>query len=124
MSDLLSPEQICEVLGLFEIEYCDALFWRTDDDGGLRLFVEANDLFYWGTADVEEISANKISSIAQAKADLEAATGDDYDFHFPSLAAARLRGMRPQRPCYRNVPDVIRALYDSCGPERNREDEG
>ena len=98
-------------------DICDGLWWKFDD-GELRLFAIVNDVFAWGTADLEEITPERIPVLEQALDDL--LTIGDHGVELPDLYAARVRGMRPQDAAYPEHSEV-RALFDACGPERPRD---
>lgn len=110
-------------------------------DREIIFMVNANDLFYWATADGEEITPENLPVLKQAVRDVRAAFGvtdepapslrsEPWDrwYHAGSRGATlfccRVRGMRPQRPCYEHIPTELHALYDACGPVRDRRDEG
>ena len=38
--------------------------------------------------------------------------------HIASLFACRMRKMRPQGACYKNIRPEVVALFDACGPDR------
>lgn len=117
------------------------IWWRTDDGYyPVTFLVNCNDLFWWGTADCEPLSPENLPVLKQALLDVREALGvseepsiDDKERweiwwnssgYATSLFAARIRKMRPQRPCYKNFPTKLHPLYDACGPARNPKDEG
>jgi len=123
------------------------IWWRTDGEyAPVTFFVNCNDLFYWACADGEKITAENFGQIKQAVDDVAAAlgvcdprnrakrpVGSDghlYDAwrtvgsHAADLFCARVRQMRPQRPCYNRYPDALKPLFDACGPERDPKEEG
>lgn len=111
----LPREHIEGLLLLFAFDDCDSLWWRGEqnvNEAPLQFFVNCNDVFWWGTADVEEVkSAQDIADLAQAKADLP---GEDWS----TLWVARKRGMRPQGAMYAYFSEKEKELFDACGPER------
>lgn len=117
----LPREHIEGLLALFAFDDCDSLWWRGVSDKGvnqspLAFFVNCNDVFFWGSADVEEIeSAQDIADLAQAKRDMEAVE-DAHDW--PTLWVARKRGTRPQGAYYANMSVAEKELFDACGPHR------
>lgn len=140
------------VMMLSAFDAADNIWWRigdgkNPDDKELHIYALCNDLFHWGAADVEEITLENLPTLRQAVQDVAEVTGDieansDYAF---LLFAARVRGMRPQKPFYdtvharrsRPLPDddtpegarinstltaartrMLRIFFDEAGPER------
>lgn len=99
----------------------DGLMIRSDD-GHVQLLVQCNDVFWWATADCEEVTPDDLPLLRQTLADLRAV---DCTWYLGELFVARKRGMRPQRPWLEceTVPDVS-ALFLAAGPERERATEG
>jgi hypothetical protein len=119
------------------------IFWKYDIHGDLhwnvrdgKVAFEANcsDLFWWGTADFEEITPENIHVLEQAFVDIRTACGktdlpeqtpdgirvvSKLDYYGPDLFAARIRGMRPQGAVYREDNKDIWPLFDACGPVRD-----
>jgi len=103
----------------------DLIWWRCGEvyGGGqyntpATFLAKCSDVFWWGTADCEEITEENIGVLEQACADL-AATGVPAAAacHSAELFAARVRGMRPQGAAYPTDP-ALWPLFDACGPER------
>lgn len=119
----MTPFEAAEVFALFaETENFDgALFWRVDMRPGysreITLFAECNDLFYWATADAEEITKDDIPLLRRTLKDLKRLDATEVLGH---LFAARKRKLRPQRPCYRGMGPALAALYDACCTEAER----
>lgn len=110
---------IKEVLGVFDKhDSCDDAWWRVRKDGTIRFLVNCNDLFYWATADAEEVTPADVAALDQAYADCDTA-GRNY--HGGILFAARKRGMRPQAPYFAYFNDAEVELFKACGPEREDE---
>ena len=114
---------------------CDNLFWRTDGSyAPITVFAICNDLFYWGTADLEEITGDNIANYEETVKELKAiaepyragrvepAPGDQdmnlAHIYAMDLFCCRVRKMRPQRPCYKRYPPGLHRLFDACGEER------
>lgn len=111
-------------------------------DREILFVVNANDLFYWACGDGEDITPANLPQLKQAIQDVRAAYGLtqqpppgpetrvawDQWYHAGSLGAklfaARVRGMRPQRPYYKSFPQALHPLFDACGPVRDPKDEG
>lgn len=98
------------------------LLWREQADGSWKFFVICNDIFWWATADLEEITPDNIHILEESYKDLNAI--DYVETSFTSmLFAARARGMRPQRPAYPR-DDKVAMLFDAVGPPREWADGG
>lgn len=110
LHELLRATQAADITG--------ELLWHTD---GARIHVSANvsDVFAWGGADCEEITPENLAVFQQAIADLGAIHRFD-EVYAPELFAARLRGMRPQGAAYPKERTATQALFDACGPARER----
>lgn len=119
---------IIRVLSVYNDDFDDGIdrnymFWRTDGEyAPITLIANCSDLFWWGVSDAEEITADNVSVLEQALADVKAASaGVDR----PKITLAgdlfccRVRGMRPQKPVYKTIPDYLKPLFDACGPERD-----
>jgi hypothetical protein len=127
-----NAEYVQRVLRAWErCDLYDELLWRVKDDG-VRFFAMCSDVFYWGTADCEEIADDDVTLLEATADDLLAL---DATFELPVLFCARKRGMRPQTPWGRskdldlrythdNLSPAVRALFDACGPVRDPKDEG
>lgn len=93
------------------------LFWRTDGEyAPVTIWVKCNDLFHWACADLEQITADNIGLLESTAAEVKALTGDTITAEL--LWCCRVRGMRPQRPYYKDFDERLRPLFDACGPER------
>ena len=96
---------------------CD-LFWR-EDEGVVSVFVNCNDIFYWATADCEEIETpEQIHEIERAFKDLAAIGEVESVVWGAELWCCRKRQMRPQKPVLETIPEKIRHMFEQCGPER------
>ena len=125
---------ILGVLGLWQDADLipDGLTWRVKD-GAVSFGANCSDVFYWGTADVEDITPEDLGLLDECLTDLMAV---DAPYLLPELFCARRRGMRPQTPFGRKydrhtqqypedtMSPKVRALFDAAGPVRDRKDEG
>lgn len=121
----VTMEFVARVLRPFDD--CDVhpeLFWRVDDDNRVQFFAMCNDAFWWGTADAEEITPENVWVLEESSRDLRALGEVLAPIRLAELFAARVRGMRLQRPAYKKLSPAVAALFDACGPERDRKDEG
>jgi hypothetical protein len=103
----------------------EALFWKFETAGELKMFANCSDTFTWGSADLEEITPETVGVLEQAEKDLQGIAPRTGHF-LPELYASRVRKMRPMRAYYRMVrstyPDdaatAMIELFNACGPER------
>jgi hypothetical protein len=125
----------------------DAIYWRTDEEfAPVTFWVNCNDLFWWATADNEEITPENFHLLKEAVNDVASALGaadPSYDkklsieewkvafdlwrkvgSYAADLFCARSRKMRPQHPCYKIYPQILHPLFDVCGPKRDPKEEG
>lgn len=112
---------VYDVLSIFAFDNTEDIWWRTDGKyAPVTFFVLCNDLFWWGTADLEQITPDNLPALKQAFVD----AGEAAD-HGVSLAAylfcARQRGMRPQGAQYKYIEPELQPLFDACGPARTVE---
>lgn len=118
MSDADLLTFLLRVLRATSFDHADILWWRTD--GGyapVTLFVQCNDLFWWGTADCERVTPENVGELERAFEDANAANGRLGQIYAGNLFCCRVRKMRPQGCCY--PPDrELWPLFDACGPER------
>lgn len=121
---IMTPHEAAEVFALFaEADAFDsALIWRVDMASGAaretRLFAECNDLFHWACADFEEIAVDDVPLLRRTLDDLKPLSAE---YELGHLFAARKRGLRPQRPCYKDMEPAVAALYDACCTEAERD---
>jgi len=95
----------------------DTIWWRVD--GGyapITFFAMCNDLFEWGTADLEPITAANVEQFERAIEDVMAASDGDGTYA-AALYACRMRQQRPQGAAY-PTDTRLWPLFDACGPER------
>ena len=91
----------------------DSLWWRTTQEyAPMTLLVNCNDLFYWATADAEEIWPEDIPDLRQAVEDI---TQDGYYKNADLLWVCRKRKQRPQVAYYKYFDDYEKPLFDACG---------
>ena len=79
-------------------------------DGNLVFYALCNDLFYWGSADGEQINKDDIKL-------LEVSINDSKDYNGVLLYCARKRKMRPQGAYYKHLKED-KELFNACGEER------
>jgi hypothetical protein len=101
-----------------EEELADLIYWRTNDEfAPCTFFVLANDLFFWGSADGEPITAETLPILKKAIDDCKAIDNVCGCIDGCLLYACRVRKERPQGASY---PSDRRLwpLFDACGPEK------
>lgn len=117
-----SSDTILRALRVSSFDYTDMVWWReTANETGtpdLRIFVNCNDLFFWGSADLEAITDDNIALLENTVAEVEAITGKWQGEDGFLLWCARNRKMRPQGAFYKYFDVRLLALFDACGPER------
>src|SRR5262245_11099327 len=119
---------VLRVLRTFEeIDAVGDLWWRT---GGhfdpVTFYVSCNDIFFWGTADCEEITPENIEQLDQAIRDVHEVTSKDGWGASTAvlLFCARIKGMRPQGAAYQYIDQALVHLFDAAGPERDENEPG
>lgn len=96
----------------------DMLFWRVDNNQP-SFYVLCSDTFAWATADLEEITPDNIDLLERSIEDVKALDFDSVTWAF-SLFCARVRRMRIM-PIIA-IPELLREMFDACGPERTSND--
>lgn len=117
-------DSILDVLRLQDDYDCygEPIYWATHGKyAPVTFFVMCNDLFWWATADAERLASEDMPDLRRAIHDVRETgaytlTLDIYNTGC-MLWCARKRRMRPQRPAYPRH-EIVRALFDACGPER------
>jgi hypothetical protein len=112
----MNEEYVLTVLRAFERAECnDLLLWHVVDDD-VRFAAMCNDVFWWATADAEDITVDDLPLLESCLADLKAFSAEIY---LPELYCARRRRMRPQGAWYATLRDAdLTRIFDACGPER------
>lgn len=102
-----------------DLDFDGLIRWRRDKQGQLIPFILCSDLFYWGVADLEDITPDNVGELKQAHDDLGAINPDEFwGYYAGDLFCARIREMRPQGAAYSSYSKDIWPLFDACGPER------
>jgi hypothetical protein len=118
----MTPYEAAETFALFEqADDYESLMWRVDMrpgmDRAVKVFARCSDWFAWGSADAEEITKDDIPLLRRSLADLQKA---DAEYYLAELFASRKRGMRPQKPCYKDMEAPVAALFDACCTDEER----
>lgn len=110
---------ILAVLGTTARWECqEQIWWTTDCQNPPQFLVTCNDLFFWGSADAEELTPANVAELERAYADADAADSEGFGHvHGGALFCCRMRRMRPQGRCYPKNKKLW-PLFDACGPER------
>lgn len=106
---------VIKVLKIFEQnDDCESLLWSFDNEENISFFVNCSDLFFWACADAQEVTEENVSVLAKAYEDAKKA----YEFgecYGSTLFCCRTRGMRPQKPYCKHIPQKLMPLFDACG---------
>ena len=86
-------------------------------EGNLNVSVNCNDLFYWGTADLEPIESDADLELLKECLDID-------DSYGPTIYACRRRKMRPQNCVLEKMPVDIKPHIEACGPVRTNKECG
>lgn len=97
------------IITLFH-EDTDSIFWFPQDDGNIKVCVNANDLFMWACANAEEITIADMPELEKAIKDCN----DDAGIG-ALLYACRKRKCRPLKPYYEHLPTNLRSLFSEVG---------
>lgn len=116
----------CRVLAVFDGEDISSehVCWCSGGpEGPLEFYVNCNDIFWWGTGDAEDITAENVAVLEQCKRDIGEIVGGltrraDVWCWTGVLFCARVRGMRPQGAVYKYVPRELWPLLDGAGEAR------
>jgi hypothetical protein len=114
-----NPEFVYKVLQFFDsIDSHDSLYWDCHDNE-VSFWINCNDLFWWATADLEEITEENFNILVETYKEFEGNDkAHDRIYHADALFACRSRKMRPQNCILKDLPEHIRPLFEACGPER------
>lgn len=122
----ITLEQLLEIMAVVaEADGTDCISWRCDGEyAPISFWINCNDLFWWGTADGEDLTYEQLPILKQAIVDCKAIKA--YAFWAFTLYCCRVRKMRPQGCCYPGAtPEGVKEeyeelarLFDTCGPER------
>lgn len=127
-----NPDFVLEVLrAIYKLDLQQGEVYISVDGDEVSFAMNANDLFWWGTADAEPITPENLPEIRRVHDDLSALEGREisragstlpfvlYTHLTPTLFACRSRQMRPQGAYYKHVPKPAWPLFDACGPPRD-----
>lgn len=111
---------------LHELDNMQAEYYVDPDTNLIVPFINCNDLFWWGCADGEDITEENFHLIRKTSEDIEKLDNKTFKLlrWIDELFCCRSRGMRPQIPYYKDMPDILKPLFDACGPERTAKECG
>lgn len=107
----MKGEDALPILAVFaKADDYETLYWKVEGDQ-IRLWVNCSDWFFWATADMEEVTPEDVPALEQALDDLLRIKAPEY---LGELYASRKRRLRPQGPCYKDMPEAVKPLFDAC----------
>lgn len=86
-------------------------------DSSIYIYLNANDFFYWGCADAEEIAVKDLDLLNKCIEDCIAA--GVYDCCAEELFLCRKRGMRPQIPVFNRMDPILKEIIGREFPDRD-----
>jgi hypothetical protein len=119
-------KQVLDYFGMFgQLGPSDLMFRLTEDRKDLMFLVNCSDVFWWGTADCEQLTPENFPRLQQAVEDTRAKSKEEEHYHYmtsaPLLFVARERKMRPQGAYYNRIHPPHWPLFDACGPARDKD---
>lgn len=120
MADQIDRDFLIEVFRYFASIDCHSdLFWNIWEKQPLMVYVMCNDQFFWGSADVEEITPENFPELQRAVTDCVAVAPDDPCNKLEGLMlfCSRMRKERPQGASYPRDRRLW-PLFDEAGPEK------
>lgn len=119
MTDLEFVVRVLTLVNDFDGANTDNLFWRTGGEyAPVKFFVICNDMFWWGTADLEPITPDNIDQLELAHTDMMAVDKIEASIHSTDLFCCRMRKTRPQGAYYDHLNEKLWPLFDAVGPLR------
>ena len=117
-----NPDFVFDVLELLDQnDMCDMVTWTTNrKTKEVQFQVICNDLFFWGSADCEDLTPQNLSLLKQSIIDVNTIKPDYGTIYGISLFCTRIRQQRPQGAAYPENK-ALWPLFDACGPERKIE---
>jgi hypothetical protein len=95
------------------------IYWVVGDEkDNFRFSVTCNDIFFWGSADGEDLTPENFGDLLQAIEDEKKIRASVYTVWGPMLFCARMRKQRPQGAVYESIDEAVWPLFDACGEER------
>lgn len=109
-----SESTVLRALHVSGFEYTSHLWWREDDNGALRIFINCSDFFAWGGSDLEEITDESIELLESTVAECEAIVGKYNADDAFLLWCARVRRRRPYSASYKALDPLLTHLFDEA----------
>jgi hypothetical protein len=118
----MEQQFVYDVLALFEkYDSCESVEWRCSE-GDVKFYIRCNDVFFWGTSDAEELTADHLPLLKQTVEDVRVLGVCKYDvkafWTALELFISRVRCERPQGAAYPKERELW-PLFDAAGPERS-----
>lgn len=114
----MKGEDALPILAVFsKADDYETLYWKVEGDE-IRLWVNCSDWFFWATADMEEVSPEDVPALEQALDDLLRIQAAEY---LGDLFVSRKRRLRPQKACYKDMPEAVKPLFNACCTAEERE---
>lgn len=110
----MNGETLIRVLAVWEsCDISDGITWRVHEQD-VKVFALCNDLFWWATADLEEITEDDLPLLERCAADLRTVNAE---YFLGELFASRQRGNDdpPLPPMWAVVIGFLIALGFACG---------
>lgn len=115
--------------------FCPLHLWWAINGDTETFHINCNDLFWWATADAEDITPENICHIEELGAYIEGLIKDeatrDLEWvdelcdYSTALLVCRMRKMRPQNCFTKKIKhQKLREMFEACGPERSDEECG
>ncbi len=111
-----NPDFVFEVLKYIGDEELHDMIWWTVKGEDVHFCINCSDLFFWGSADAEDITPESLPILKQSIEDCKKIEDSSWVYGC-NLFASRIRKERPQGACYPSNKDLW-PLFDACGPER------
>lgn len=95
-------------------EFTDLMYWNPS----LDFYINCNDMFAWGCADLESISSDSDLDLLEDSCKDAHELNADFAYQGAYLYICRRRKMRPQGAFYKHIEAEFHPLIDACGPFR------
>lgn len=111
-----NPDFLIDLLEFLYQEDLQDMVWWSVIDRKPRFMITCSDIFFWGSADGEDITEENFDILKQSIKEVKEI--DEYEVYQGCyLFVARVRRERPQGAAYPDNKDLWK-LFDTCGPEK------
>lgn len=94
----------------FSEDLTESYFIRPDyDTQNIMICVHCSDMFFWGTADAEELTPEDLPDLQKAIQDVK--TAGEFGFYGVDLWTARKRNLLPQNAWLNTLPRDLAQIY-------------